>query len=299
MKALGSFRGTIEDSGVSFTSGGFPQLNLKLSAVQMYDEAAKEWADWEEFWDEGSAEMNDRTIFAYLVLFGEKGATFNCDSVKAITGWEGDSFRTLAALDLVGTQIQWRNAENTYENRTTVQVAAVDLYDAAPGGSCKKIDDAEIAKLDAKFAEFLDGAKNKPEKAKSTRGRKPKTTAASEETAAPVEEPKKTGRRGRKPKVPQTEAAASAEVPAEAPAEAPTEEEVNQNAAVLFGDADTCTKQEAWTAACEGKKQDVTVDQLTKVWQKTIAAVAPGKSHANLTGEDWAAVKAGVLDEVS
>lgn len=298
MKALGSFRGTIEDSGVSFTTGGFPQLNLKLSAMEMYDEAAKEWAAWEEFWDEGSAEMNDRTIFAYLVLFGEKGATFNCDSVKAITGWEGDSFRTLAALDLVGTQIQWRNAENTYENRTTVQVAAVDLYDAAPGGSCKKIDDAEIAKLDAKFAEFLDGAKNKPEKAKSTRGRKSKTvteaTTTPEETAAPAEEPKKTGRRGRKPK-----AAAPAEAPTEAPAEAPTEEEVEQNSAELFGDDATCTKQEAWTAACEGKKQDVTVDQLTKVWQATIAAVAPGKSHADLTGEDWAAVKAGVLDDVS
>ncbi len=293
MKALGSFRGTIEDKAVNLTSGGFPQLVLKLSAVEMYDESAKEWAAWEEFWDEGSNEVNDRTIFAYLVLFGEKGATLSCDQIKLITGWAGDSFKTLEALDLVGSPIQWRNAENTYEGRTNVQVAFVDVYDAAPGGSCKKIDDKAIASLDAKFAEFLDGGTNKPESKKGTRGSKAETGAAPKEDAPKEEKPKTGGRRGRKPAAAKTDAPPVAP-PTEAPAEEPPKDD-----GIPFEGTEPCTKKEAWVDVCEGKKATVTVDQITKIWQDTIAKVAPGKKQDDLTGEEWSAVRAGVLDDVS
>ncbi len=298
MKALGSFRGKIEDAAVGIASGGFPQLTLKLGVEEMYDESAKEWAAWEDFWDEGSNEVNDRTIFAYLVLFGEKGATLSCDQIKLITGWAGDSFKSLEALELIGTKIQWRNAENTYQGKTNVQVAFVDLFDAAPGGSCKKIDEAAIASLDAKFAEFLGGGTNKPESKKGARGSKAKTDAAPKEDTAKeetTEEKSKTGgRRGRKPAAPKTEAAATTTPPQDT---APPDEPVDESA--LFTTIEPCTKQEAWTAVCESKKATVTVDELTKVWQTTIAKVAPGKSQADLTGEDWSAVRAGVLDDIS
>ncbi len=299
MNTLGSLRGTIEDGAVNITSGGFPQLVLKLSTAEMYDESAKEWAAWEEFWDEGSKEINDRTMFAYLVLFGEKGATFNVDQVKAITGWEGDSLTKLNAMDLAGMPIQWRNTENTYEGKTNVQVAFIDEYDAAPGGSVKKIDAKEIAGLDAKFAEYLTGA-NKPESKKSTRGAKKTGEAPKEETVddTPKEGPKTTGRRGRKPAVTKTEATGDGTVknPRLDTGDAPTPPEADD---IPFDGVEPCTKQEAWNAVCEGKKADVTVDQLTQVWQKTLANVALGKKQVDLTGEEWSAVRAGVLDDVA
>ena len=296
MKALGSFRGAIEDSGVNITSGGFPQLTLKLNVGEMYDETDKEWAAWEEFWEEGSNEVNDRTIFAYLVLFGEKGATLSCDQIKMITGWDGESFKTLAAMDLNGKQIQWRNAENTYNNKTSVQVAFVDAYDAAPGGSCKKIDDAAIASLDSKFAEFLGGT-TKPVKAATTRGGRAKAgvTASPKDEALTEEKPKAAGRRGRKPGAKKTDAPIETTAPpqdTDPPVETVDESDI-------FAKIEPCTKQEAWTDACASKKADVTIDQITKIWQATIAKVAPGKAQTDLTGEEWSAVRAGVIDDVA
>ena len=302
MKVLGSMRGTIEDAGVNVSSGGYPQFVAKLHVEEMFDEETGEWAPFEEFFDEGSNEANDRTIFYFGVLFGKSGATRNNDQVKLITGWAGDSFASLAGMDHKGTKIQWRNDENTYEQVTKVQVAWIDAYDAAPGGSVKKIDDTAIAGLDAKFAEFLDGKVATPEKPKSRRGTKKKDTAKAEMPAEepktdipPAEKPK--SRRGRKPKV---EAAAGSTLPtgpedATPPADEPPADDASD---ILLNQSGPCTKQEAWDDVNSGKKDDVDVKQLTAIWQATLKKVAPGKVAADITEEDWSAVRAGVLDEV-
>jgi hypothetical protein len=316
MKALGNFRGTIVDAGVTVTSGGYPQLVAKVHADQMYDEEEKKWFDWDEFeWD--SAEAKDRAIVSYNVLFGKKGCTLSGDQVKKITGWEGDSFSSLAAMDLVGIKIQWRNEEDTYDGKTKVQVSWIDLYDAEPGGTVRKLDDKGIKDLDAKFAEFLNNTV-KPEKAvggKRKRGAKAAAAAPAEEpkeevtAEAPAEEPKETkpkGRRGR-PKgkaksTPTTDPAKDKALtksepptaPPEAPAEEPpAEESVETDVLETSG---PCTKQEAWGDVNELKSTNTSDSELAAEWLKQIKALAPGKEHKDITDEEWGTVRAAVLD---
>lgn len=298
MKTLGNFRGEIQQAGVNVSSGGFPQFVAKLHAVEMYDEESKEWAPYEEFFDDGAVEANDRTIFYFGVLFGKNGATRNNDQVKLITGWTGESFAALAAINHEGTKIQWRNVENTYEQVTTVQVGWIDEYDAAPGGSVKQIDDKALAALDAKFAEMLDQKETVASKPKSRRGKKAKTEdaaspadeAPAEEPAPPTEEPTKPkSRRGRKPKAEKTETAP--------PADLPTDPNAVPDDDIPFEGNGPCTKQEAWNDVNAGKKNDVDVKTLTAVWQAKLKIIAPGKAAADVTDQDWSDVRAAVLDE--
>ncbi len=312
MKTLGNFRGVMQDAGVNLSSGGFPQFVAKLYVEEMYDEQSKEWAPYEEFFDEGAAEANDRTIFYFGVLFGKNGATRNNDQVKLITGWEGDSFTSLAAMDHEGTKIQWRNVENTYEGVTTVRVGRIDEHDAAPGGSVKKIDDKALAELDAKFLGSMTAA---PEKPKSRRSRQtaaklakyggepsaegPPTDAPADTPAEEPEKPK--SRRGRKKKdvLPTgPEGTAEALAVADTTAETAPPEPAALDENILLNQSGPCTKQEAWNDVNAGKKTDVDVKQLTTVWQAVLAKVAPNKAAAEITGEDWSAVRAGVLDEI-
>ncbi len=307
MKALGNFRGTIVDAGVSVTSGGFPQLVAKVHADQMFDEEAKEWVDWDQF-DWSPAELLDRAIVSYNVLFGKKGCTLSGDQVKKITGWEGDSFSTLAVMDLVGTKIQWRNEENTYNDKTSVQVSWIDLYDAEPGGTVRKLDDQGIKDLDAKFAEFLDNAAKPVSAPAATGGRKRTTKKPVEESKekgpndVPVEEPKAKpkGRAGRPTKADKAAAAKAAEATASEPPEAPvTAASEPPEVAVETDVLDTggpCTKKEAWADVNELKSESVTATDLAAEWLKQIDLVAPGKEHKDLTEEEWGTVRAAVLD---
>lgn len=312
MKALGNFRGTIELAEVGVTSGGFPQLVAKLHADEMYDEEAKQWFPWEDFeWD--SNEANDRTILSYNILFGKKGSTLSGDQVKKITGWEGDSFATLAAMDLEGTKIQWRNEEDTYDGKTKVQVSWIDLFDAEPGGTLRKLDDKAIKDLDAKFNEFLTSTV-KPVSAPAGGGkRKPRGTKA----AAPVEEPKEEvkteapkteepketkpkGRAGRPTKAAKAKAEAEAAAAKSEPPAAPDAPEAPEAPAEVEKDvletSGPCTKAEAWADVNELKSANVSDSDLAAEWLKQIDLIAPGKEHKDLTTDEWGTVRAAVLD---
>jgi hypothetical protein len=297
MKALGNFRGTIVDSGVSATNGGFPQLVLKVHADEMYDEEEKKWFPWDEFdWD--ANEAKDRSIVSYNVLFGKKGATLSCDQVKKITGWEGDSFSTLCAMDLTGKQIQWRNEEDTYDGKTKVQVSWIDVYDAEPGGTVRKLDDKALKELDAKFNEFLTNTV-KPEKAVGGRKRSSKKAAdeapvEEEKTEAPVEETKPKGRRGRPKKDATKDEAPAESTPPEAPTSEPPEEPAGEKD--VLETSGPCTKQEAWADVNELKSEKVSDADLSSEWLKQIEVIAPGKDQKDMTNEEWGTVRAAVLD---
>jgi hypothetical protein len=306
MKALGNFRGTIVDSGVSATSGGFPQLVLKVHADEMYDEEEKKWFPWDDFdWD--AAEAKDRSIVSYNVLFGAKGATLSCDQVKKITGWEGDSFATLCAMDLTGMKIQWRNEEDTYDGKTKVQVSWIDLFDAEPGGTVRKLDDSALKALDAKFGEFLTSTV-KPETATGGRKRgskKPAADAPAEETKteAPAEETKTEkpkGRRGRPKGKDKAAEAPKTEAPKTEPPEAsktePPESPESKSEEDVLATSGPCTKQEAWADVNELKSEGVTDTELSAEWLKQIDAMAPGKEQKDITDEEWGTVRAAVLD---
>jgi predicted outer membrane lipoprotein len=290
MKALGNFRGTIVDAGVTITSGGFPQFVAKLHADEMYDEEAKQWFAWDEF-EWAADEVAQRTITSFNVIFGKKGCTLSGDQVKKITGWDGDSFGTLNAMAFEGMQIQWRNEEDTYDGKTKVQVSWIDTFEAEPGGTVRKLDDKGIKDLDAKFAEFLNNAA-KPEKAAGTRKRGVKTEAPKTEepkTEAPkteepkTEKPKRAGRpkKAAKTEAPKTEAPAAPEPPAE-------KEQIETGG--------PCTKEEAWADVNELKSTSVTDADLAAKWLEQIEAVAPGKEQKELSNEEWGTVRAAVLE---
>jgi hypothetical protein len=304
MKALGNFRGTIIDAGVSITSGGFPQFVAKLHADEVYDEEAKKWFPWDEFeWE--ANEATQRTITSFNVIFGKKGCTLSGDQVKKITGWDGDSFGTLNAMDFADMPIQWRNEEDTYKDNTTVQVSWIDTFDAEPGGTVRKLDDKGIKDLDAKFAEFLDNAA-KPEKATGSRKRGAKKPAVD---TAPVEEIKTEAPKTEAPKTeePKTEKPkragrpkkdAKTEAPKATPPDAPKSEPPASGDAPVeeIETSGPCTKEEAWADVNELKSTNVTDADLATKWLEQIEAVAPGKEQKDLTAENWGAVRAAVLD---
>lgn len=293
MNALGCFRGEILDGGVSKSPGGWPQLVLKVTADEMYDEGAREWLPWEDF-EWSAAEVNNRTIVTYLVLFGKDGATLNCDQVRKITGWgENESFTVLAARNLTGVKIQWRNEEDTWEGNTKVKVVWVDVYDAVPGGSIRKLDAKDLSALDAKFSKFLK-AENKPQSAGGGRGKtKPEANAGT------TEEKPKRGGRGRSKKKDEVPAATNPDTPPTSseppvgdggPPEAPAGE------ADIFKNNGPCTKQEAWADVTSKRPEVVSLEQLGAIWLKQIAITAPGKDQSELTEDDWSAVRAAVMD---
>jgi hypothetical protein len=320
MKALGNFRGTIVDAGIDVTSGGFPQFVAKLHVDEMYDEEAKEWAVWEDFgWEGNEGDMRD--IVSYNILMGQKGATRSHEQVVKITGWAGDSFAALAAMDCVGMQIQWRNEENTYQEKTSVQVSWIDVYDAEPGGTVRKLDAKGIKDLDAKYKAFMPNAA-KPEKAASSgkRGTKKPATApveepATEETKADAPattKPKTTttkpgrpkGGAKKKPDAPAVDPTKDAKRLAKssappAPEEKPATTEPpagGEEEETPFDTGGPCTKNEAWDDICELKKEDVTDSELAKVWLEQIELVAPGVAQDEITQEQWGSVRAAVLD---
>jgi hypothetical protein len=298
MNTTGSFRGTVLDGAVSASSGGFAQLVLKVHADEMYDDSedAKEWGDWGEFaWEPN--EIDDRDITIYVMLFGEKGATFNVDTVKKIFGWDGQSLGALDALAVEGVKVQWQNKYHTYNDVTKIQADFISEFDAPPGGSLKKLDAKGLAELDAKFSKFLKG-EVKPEKAatggRKRQARKTATEAttetpakAEEKTEAPVEEKttKRTGR-GKKKVEPPVEKT-------EAPAEdsGPPEENVLDNAG-------PCTKAEAWKGINKKIPDGVTEAQVASAWTKVIKLIAGDRKQAELSDEEWGAVKANVLDDI-
>ncbi len=303
MKALGSFRGTIEGFGVSVSSGGFPQAVFKVHAEQMYDGEAKEWADFAEFdWD--PSEANDRDIMSYNILFGDKGATLNCDQVKKITNWNGESFTELAKMEVVGMKIQWRNELNTYKEETKVQVSWIDEYDAPPGGSVKMIDDKALGDLDAKFADMLAKA-DKAQSAKGAKGAASKAPATA--TDQPAEKPKR-GRRSKDQIAKDKAAKEAAKTTATEATQPPAEPEIPAEPAMPGEDVggvaepkwltEPCTQADAWADVNKMKPEVVTADTVSTLWLATIATVGGGKKQAELTEIEWSAVRANVLDEI-
>lgn len=160
----GRFRGTILDHGVSATKkSGCPQFVAKLHAKEYYDEAEKEWVDWED---------QDEGITGYIILFGGDGKpTFNCEDVMETFEWDGKSFVELNEMDLENVDIQFVVKEEEYEGETKFKVATVAPYDATPSTGVRKLDGDELKELDKKFAQGLKKIRKvKPKSAKSDDG---------------------------------------------------------------------------------------------------------------------------------
>jgi len=269
----GTFRGKVIDHGVSLTKNGFPQWSAKFVAEEIWDADEGVWVNW--------TDMQENELTAYFVMFGKNGETLNVKQIKAATGWDGLSFRSLNELDLSDTVVQMRVANHTYEGVTKLQADWVDAADAVPGTGVRKLDDTELAKIDAAFAAMLKrtapakAPAQAPAKAPAPVQAPAKVPAQASAEAPATNKPKK---RGRKPK----DSAAISELPSVP--DVPATTTVSQG---------SCTKQEAWVAVCEARSADVTDSKLAEMWLESVreVSISSGRELGEFTNEDWYDVK--------
>ena len=257
------------DWGISETNNGFPQFVVRLTAEEYYDPQVDQYVA-------GSGE----DMLGYFVLFGSNGnATLNMKQILAVTGFDGATLSGLAALDLTATPVMFRVEPHIYEGKTTLQMTWIDVYDASPMRSVKKLDGDALKKLDGKFANAF----------KQTQGPAKPISAPSLDSVSEPEAPKKRGRPAgiaNKPKVTETVIPMTQGAPPTAPPKAPP-----KAASIPQLIVGTCNKDEAWATCVDTKNDSVTDDMLGEAWLDAVDAVAPGIEDEAITLEQWFRIK--------
>ncbi len=255
----GAYRGVITDAGFSQSTGGFPQEVLSLRAAEVYDPETDTWLP-------ADPEANEITWYGVLIDSKDK-ETKNAQQLKKITGWSGASFVDLSQMNLVDVPIQFRVEPNTYKENTTLQVSWIDTTDAPPFRTVMKLDAADVAVLQSRYASVLASTKSaaKPVSAVSA----PKTVA--KPVTKPVTKPKAT--KPTAPKVTKPKPTAPKTI------------------------VGKCNADEAYTACYNLKRDDVTDDALNGIWLVEVAKVNADESK--ITDEQWFVIKESVLGQVS
>ncbi|KKL81766.1 hypothetical protein LCGC14_1991480 [marine sediment metagenome] len=285
-----TYRGKILDHGVAQTKNGFPQFEGALQAVEAYDEEEKQWVNW--------ADVEQKDITAFLVLFGSKGETLTNQQLKKVTGWDGLSFQALAAMDLSEVGIQFRVEENTYEDKTTLQVSWIDEYDAEPGRSVRKLDAAGLKAIDAQYASMLkqSAAKKAPAKAGKTATAPGKVTAKN--TKATAKKGPVTQKKQDPPKEPETDES-KPDLPSPTDTEAtlqPPETDTEQTPTDAYKLPTSCIKKVAWDTSLAARKDGFGDTAFSEKWAEAVAAVDDGKGSKNFDETEWGAVLHYMID---
>jgi len=143
-----SYRGIVIEHAISASSGGLPQLVMKLRALEEFDEAEKTWFDIQD--------RPDVEITAYLVLFNKlNDPIFHVRDVMKVFEWDGKSLVALNGLDLVDVEVQFEVQDHVYKDVPSVQVANIRGYNEEPGNALKKLDAGELGQLNAQFSAAL------------------------------------------------------------------------------------------------------------------------------------------------
>jgi hypothetical protein len=268
----GTFRGLIIDHGVSKSSGGFPQFVAEFAALEYYDEDAEAFGPWGDY---------EQTIVGYFVLYDKNGKpTLNLEQICKVLGWDGASFKTLNDGDYSEVTLQFRVAENTYENNTSLQIEWIDEEDAEPGRKVRKLDKAGLEELDSLYSSVMNkkAPAKAPAKGPKTPPKKPKTPKATPPAKGPMSPP-----------------AAKEETP---PPPDEVEDKTPDKGKVDYDLPETCTKQEAWIKINELKKPNIEDDYLSELWTATIEGVAPGVAKGKVTPAQWAEIRDAMLEDV-
>ncbi len=306
IQEVASYRGVVVEHAVGVTNSGLPQFVAKLRAVERHDAQEKTWINW--------IGREDCEITAYLVLINKKGdPIFHAKDVQKVFEWDGVSLVVLNTLDLENAEVQFEVVEHEYEGKKSLRVANIRGYNEEPGGSVKKLDDDELAQLNAKFGSTLKKLSGGPKVAKAG-----KTTTATA-TAAKRGRPKKTTTTPPPPTAPTeeeatTEAATGTDIPVDeaieefkkenkvppppasapkAPPAPPTKESATASAV----DVKTMTYEEAWTECYSKKAKTVDDKMIAAAFSAAMHRQAPGASETEISGEDWALIAEAVIGE--
>ena len=245
--------------------GGLGESKNGLPQEVLSLKAAEVYDDETQEWLPADTESNE--IMAYLVLFDKKdNPIFHCDALKKVTGWDGASFVKLSELNLADVPIQFHVEENTYQENTTLQVANIREYDAEPGRSVRKLDKEGVSALQAKYASVLSSTKA-PAKPTSAPGKGKGKGKSTKPTATP-------------PKAPTTTK------PAARPA--------------TTAPVGKCTADEAWDACTSLRKDKVSDEDLSGIWQVEVGKVLTAEKieETDVTLEQWFTIKETILKQI-
>ena len=302
---VGSYRGVVLEHAVTATKGDqpLPQLAVKMRALEVYDQAEKIWVDFQA--------VVECEITGYLCLFSKDGSPiFHVADIQRVFEWDGASLVGLNELDLEGAEVQFEITTNVYKGKTRLQVARISEYNDVPGsGGVKKMDDGDLAALNAKYGNAL-----------KKLGGAPKAVSASKPAAAPATPPKATTKAKAKPKAAAKPPAAPTAAAAEEAASAPTPEAEAEKpeakappapptaappkAAVAAAKTKAAaptdvsyTYESAWAECCERKQENVTDDALASAFTAAMYRIAPNKSETDIESKDWGLITEAVVNE--
>jgi hypothetical protein len=319
---IGTFRCRLVEKGIGKTKEkGYPQLVGKVMMTEIYDEAQKEWFPIEDW----NMEAN-----FYSCLYGVKkgdtapSPTLGHEQAMKVFDWDGASLAELDKADHEGLEFQVRSSENTYEGaRSPFQISWIDVYDADPVYTLRKLDAAEVKDLDKQFSNLGASAKTAASaKKKSTAhparvpaddgDTKKGPTAPKKQVTTPPKSAadmspaeKKAALKKKSDRIKQEaarkkqEAAAKKAAP-KAPEKTtpPPPPEDGDDALPLPEAEGEMTKAEAWGAIFE--MRDETIDDATvkELWDAAIEEVTGGGvAHKDITGKQWYQVKEIVLKD--
>lgn len=309
--SVGTFLGTVTESGVNTTKKGFPQWVFRVAATKKFIESKDDLA---HFKIEEPAYVDwdfDEEATGFMCLFNDSGPLLNYEQVQLATGWDGLSFDTLGQ-PIVGKTIQFRmQAKSNYakedgtivDNTGKLEIGWVDAADAPATRQLKTLDAGAIKDLSSKFLSGLKKAPPaKPVAATAAKavvkpgkpGGTPATASApSTPSPAPVTAP------------PAASAAESTSTPAavipptatktKAPPKKTPPPAVNQGVPGLPGET---TQGEAWdyVNAIKGGNEDSVIQDA---WIAACGEVGPNyKDDSEFTAKDWAKVRDIVIKDL-
>lgn len=285
----GSYRGDVVDHAVNLSSGGYPQLQLTLAAVEQFDFETQKWIDWSQY---------DQGITGYLILAGKEGkATRNAEQIMKVFKWDGMSFAGLDAMPINGSKVQFRVADEVYLEKTRQKVVWVDDYEAKPSsglGAVEKLDAGKLAALDKQFAgtlKGLTGGKIAVAKAPATPPAPPAPKKATPPTAAPAPDPVMVDDPADSIPDPATVPAPGIvrpPVPPTPPAPKKAGRPPKPKAEAPAPAAKVYTINTAWEEVV-AKTTGVDDTVRGEAWNSVMDQVAPGKADKDFTQEEWAA----------
>jgi hypothetical protein len=285
----GAFIATITEAGYSETKKGFPQFVAKFVATKRYVVEKSEmaaltppiteagWVDW-NYGDE---------LVGYLVLFNDSGPLKNFEQIQLATGWTGTDFQDLATLS--GKSVLIRVEENTWNDKTSLQVTWIDAPDASPERSIKQADAPTIAAANSKW---LAGRKAPPKPTVAAALPKPAVAKPAAPAASAVAPPATAVPAAAAPAPTTTSAAPS--TPKNPPGRKP-------KAKVEVPVAATgCTLAEAWEAvSSESARGKVELTEVEDLWLTHLNVIAKDVPDDKVTPEQYAATRDAVLAEIA
>lgn len=215
-----------------------------------------------EVWDDENNEYlpvdeDHDEITAYLILMSYKDKeTKTAQQVKKVLGWDGASYPELAEIKRADVELSFRVKFGTGDYSENLQVSWVAEPDASPTRAVSKISKEDAAALQARYGGVL-AATKAPVKAASAKTGKKTTKKTSK---------KATGRPAAPKAPPQAEAVGK------------------------------CTGDDAYNECFALKRDDVSEDDLNKLW---VAAEAAVNVDANkITDEEYYVIKTDILKKI-